>query len=480
MRSPSLRGRSPQRAWFASDFHLHEGDPAGVERARHFVELAQQQGADALFLLGDVFKAWLGPPSLAEAGLAPFLDALTHAADNGIRVVLLQGNHDFMMGRELEDACGVEVYRDSLDIVVRGDRVRLLHGDAFCTRDVGYHRLHRVLRSRPARWVLSNLPKTAKDAIANRLVNEATRTTGAKSKQTMSIVDDEVLRTMHAGVDVVICGHVHEARDERLGVTGTGGRLVVMADFERSGCHATLESGQLVLHRGDARFALPRTAPPIVVTLDGPAGSGKSSVAKELARRLGFLMLDSGALYRTVTARALAEGLDPAHDDLGELAGKLQLELGADGGVISGGEPVPDELLRSPEVSGAVSMVSAQVGVRRALLPVQQAAGRSGPGLVAEGRDMGTVVFPEAAVRVYLDARLEVRAQRRLDQNPGEGRTLDEVTAALAARDARDSGREHAPLARAEGASVLDTSDLSPEQVVSRLAEMVRAAAVQA
>ena len=140
------------------------------------------------------------------------------------------------------------------------------------------------------------------------------------------------------------------------------------------------------------------------------------------------------------------------------------------------GELVPDSLLRSVGVSAVVSKVSAQPGVREVLLPIQRSAGRMGPGLVAEGRDMATIVFPEAAVRVFLDARPEVRAQRRLAQNPGEGATLSEVSTALADRDARDSGRLHAPLARAEGATLLDTSELSLEQVVGRLSGMVREA----
>ena len=469
------RGSSPRRAWFASDFHLHEGDPAGVERACQFIAHVREQRADALFLLGDVFRAWLGKQSLEEAGLAPFLEALRGATQSGIRVVLLHGNHDFLMGSELEEACGVEVYRETLDISVHGQRVRLMHGDAFCTRDVGFQRLHKILRAKVMRWMFARLPRRLLDNLAHRLVHDATRTTGTKSQMTMAIVDSEVVEVLHTGVDVVVCGHVHEARDVSLGTALSGGRLVVMADFERTGSHATLEEGRLLLHPVDARFA-PATPGPIVVTIDGPAGSGKSSVARELARRLGFPLLDSGALYRTVAAQALAAGLDPGADDLAPLAQSLELGLNEGGQVTLAGELVPDSLLRSVGVSAVVSKVSAQPGVREVLLPIQRSAGRMGPGLVAEGRDMATIVFPEAAVRVFLDARPEVRAQRRLAQNPGEGATLSEVSTALADRDARDSGRLHAPLARAEGATLLDTSELSLEQVVGRLSGMVREA----
>jgi len=273
----------------------------------------------------------------------------------------------------------------------------------------------------------------------------------------------------------VICGHVHEARDARLAGASREGRLVVMADFERSGCHVSFLEGELSLHARDERFEQPGPAG-VVVAVDGPAGSGKSSVCRALADELGFLLLDSGALYRTVTARALAADVPLTGPALGELAAGLDLAVSASGAVLLDGQPVPDELLRGPEVSGKVSQVSADPAVREALMPVQRAAAGVGAGLVAEGRDMASVVFPDADVAVYLDARPEVRAARRMAQNPGEGRTLEEVTAALRERDERDSGRAHAPLTRADGAVLVDTSELSPTQVVQRLVELVRAA----
>ncbi len=472
---PPPRGRPPRRAWFASDFHLDRRDPDGVDRALRLLAAVRDDGADALFLLGDVFKAWLGPPSLEDPGLRPFLDGLRETVAAGVRVALVHGNHDFLMGPELEGACGVEVHAEHLDVALGGRHVRLLHGDAFCTRDVDYHRLHRVLRSRSARWLFRALPKATLESLADRLVHEATRTTGHKTREEMAIVDAEVAAVFDRGVDVVVCGHVHEARDARLPGEGGERRLVVMADFERSGCHARWVDGRLVLHRVDARFRRP-----VVVAIDGPAGSGKSSVSREVAERLGFLRLDSGALYRTVTSRVLARGLDPETADLGAVARALDLAVGPDGGVLLAGLPVDDALLRSPEVSAAVSRVSADPGVRAALLPVQRAAARVGAGLVAEGRDMATVVFPDAAVSVYLDARPEVRARRRLAQGSQEGGTVEEVVAALTARDARDSGRDVAPLAEAPGAVRLDTSDLTREEVVERLVGLAVAAGARA
>ena len=114
---------------------------------------------------------------------------------------------------------------------------------------------------------------------------------------------EQVTAVLDRGVDVVVCGHVHEARDARLGSAGTERRLVVMADFERSGCHVRWADGRLVLHRCDDRFRRP-----VVVAVDGPAGSGKSSVSRLVAERLGLLRLDSGALYRTVTSQVLERG----------------------------------------------------------------------------------------------------------------------------------------------------------------------------
>ncbi len=474
--------RAPQRAWFASDFHLAAQDPEGVARACRFVEHVRAQAADALFLLGDVFRAWLGARSLQDPGLKPFFDALKSASEGGIRVVIIHGNHDFLMGPELERACGLEVYEQNLDISVRGQVLRLLHGDAFCTNDESYHKLHGVLRHPAMRWVFRTIPASSLAWVGDRLVHGATRATGEKSQASMAIVDEEVVRAFETGPDLILCGHVHVARDERIGSGEGAGRLVVMADFERSGCHAHMIDGELTLVREDVRFGCHGEVAgraPIVVTLDGPAGSGKSSVSRQLAERLGFVMLDSGALYRTVTALGIEAGLalDADGAEWGALAAGLDLAVGSQGEVLLDGVPVEDARLRSAAVSAAVSAASAHPEVRHALLEVQRQAAGVGAGLVAEGRDMATVVFPEAVVQVYLDARPEVRARRRLAQNPGEGETVDQVVAALEARDWRDSQREHAPLSRASGARLLDTSDLSQAEVLDELEKLVQQAA---
>jgi cytidylate kinase len=454
-------------ALFASDFHLHGGAPGGVSRARAFLALAREQDVDAVFLLGDVFAAWLGPSSLDDPGLAPFLDDLAALTREGRTVVMVHGNHDFLMGPELERTLGVVVAGEGTDVALGGRRVRVEHGDAFCTRDRGYIRLHRVLRHPVTRALWAVLPRAALDAVARSVTSASDVRTSAKPLAVMAMVDAAVVDRLARDRDLMVCGHVHAARDVELPVPGGTGRLVVMADFETTGSHAIYRDGELQLVRHDRRFAAP---PGPVVTLDGPAGSGKSSVARALAARLGFVQLDSGALYRAVTVEALRRGLGPGSAGLGALAESLTLATDRQGRVLVAGRPMADELLRSPEVSAAVSAVSADRGVRTALLEVQRRAAWGARGLVAEGRDMATVVFPDAPHRFYLDARPEVRAARRLGQSRSEGASLEEVEAALTARDTRDAGREVAPLAVAPGARVLDTSELAFDQVVEQLA----------
>ena len=212
----------------------------------------------------------------------------------------------------------------------------------------------------------------------------------------------------------------------------------------------------------------------LLIAIDGPAGSGKSSVARAIAAELGFINLNTGAAYRAVALVALQEGV--SLDDGASLAGvSRRVSLDA-GGARVDGKPVPEEALRTPEVSAVASAVSARPEVRAVLLDVQREAARRANregGAVVEGRDIGTVVLPEAELKVYLSAAPEERARRRAHQT-GREAELDRIKEAMSQRDRQDSERETSPLKPAPDAVILDTTSLSLEGVVSRVLELVR------
>jgi cytidylate kinase len=212
----------------------------------------------------------------------------------------------------------------------------------------------------------------------------------------------------------------------------------------------------------------------LLIAIDGPAGSGKSSVARAIADELGFINLNTGAAYRAVALVALQEGV--SLDDGASLAGvSRRVSLDA-GGARVDGKPVPEDELRTPKVSAAASAVSARPEVRAVLLDVQREAARRANregGAVVEGRDIGTVVLPEAELKVYLSAAPEERARRRAHQT-GREAELDRIKEAMSQRDRQDSERETSPLKPAPDAVILDTTSLSLEGVVSRVLELVR------
>jgi len=211
---------------------------------------------------------------------------------------------------------------------------------------------------------------------------------------------------------------------------------------------------------------VPDASPVPVVTIDGPSGSGKGTIAAMLAERLGWHLLDSGALYRIVAAVALSRGT--ALDDeaaLAEMAGRLDISFD-DGSVRVDGENLA-EVIRSEPVSRAASQVAALSAVRGAILEAQQRMRRA-PGLVADGRDMGTVVFKDASLKIYLDASVEERAERRYNQlkNKGLSVSLRALLASLTERDERDKGRAVSPLVPAKDALVIDSTSLTIEAVL--------------
>ena len=229
----------------------------------------------------------------------------------------------------------------------------------------------------------------------------------------------------------------------------------------------------------------PRPGRCTIVTIDGSAGAGKSTTAAAVAARMGFRHLDSGAIYRGVTLGLLDSegGCEDVERVTPEVLDALALEVRwGDAGmqIRIRGRPVADEALRAPRVTAMVSRVSAVAAVREHLLDLQRAAARP-PGLVAEGRDMGTVVFPHAAVKVYLDADPRERARRRIkqmgDPDPGpEG--IEAEAARLAVRDRTDSSREVAPLVMAADAHLIDTTGLKPQSQVDAIVQLATGAPV--
>jgi CMP/dCMP kinase len=212
----------------------------------------------------------------------------------------------------------------------------------------------------------------------------------------------------------------------------------------------------------------------ILVAIDGPAGSGKSSVARAVAKELGVVNLNTGAAYRAVALLALREDADlEDRRTLAALAGRVGLD--AEGTLVDGGF-VAEEKLRTPEVSAAASRVSAHPEVRRVLLGVQRSAAaraKQEGGAVVEGRDIGTVVLPDADLKIFLSASAEERARRRAQQTGREGE-LDRIRRAIDTRDRRDSEREASPLKAAPDAVVLDTTALSLEEVVAKVLDLAQ------
>ena len=222
-----------------------------------------------------------------------------------------------------------------------------------------------------------------------------------------------------------------------------------------------------------------------VVTIDGPGGSGKGTIAGLLARELGWHLLDSGALYRLTALAAINHGV--ALDDaasLEVLAAHLDVQFlaaeteGGEAGIILEGEHV-ETAIRNEEVGAAASKVAALPAVRDALMSRQQAFAEA-PGLVADGRDMGTVVFPDAPVKIYLTAGVEERARRRQLQLQQQGKdvSLDRLLVDIRARDERDMNRAVAPLKPAEDAIVLDSTKLTIQEVLGRVLDDMRSKGV--
>jgi len=217
---------------------------------------------------------------------------------------------------------------------------------------------------------------------------------------------------------------------------------------------------------------------PLVITIDGPAGAGKSTVAQKVATRLGLLYIDSGATYRAAALKVLEAGVDPLDESaVAALIGATEVQVTTDGGrphVRVDGNDVTGRL-RTPEVTLAAAQVSRLPEVRAKLIQMQRTFAR-GRGVVMEGRDIGTVVFPQAQLKIFLKADVEERARRRRKQDSSEGRveTLEKTAYEIGRRDQLDAERKVSPLLPAPDAVEIDSTRLLADQVVEQILGIVR------
>ncbi len=215
----------------------------------------------------------------------------------------------------------------------------------------------------------------------------------------------------------------------------------------------------------------------LVIAIDGPSGAGKSTTARRLAERLGYLYIDTGAMYRAVGWKAARERIDPADEEgLAALCGRTTVTLDSRGPslrVFVDGTDV-SQAIRTPEMGNQASSVSKSPSVRARLLELQRALGRDG-GVVMDGRDIGTVVFPDADVKFFLDASAEERGRRRWRELTDKGIKVDQerITQEIRDRDRQDSSRVLAPLRRADDARVIDSTALTADEVLDRMLDAI-------
>ena len=218
---------------------------------------------------------------------------------------------------------------------------------------------------------------------------------------------------------------------------------------------------------------------PMIIAIDGPSGAGKSTLGRMLARELGLLYVDTGAMYRAVALAVVAANVNANDaDEVARVAAEVKIELAGDPDslrVVLDGHDVSGEI-RTEQITRLSSIISAIPAVRRDLVRRQREMGARGRGVVLDGRDIGTIVFPDADVKFFLTAVPEARAKRRYDEDHRQepDLTFEETLADINTRDERDSTRADSPLSIAEDAFVIDTTDLSIEEVFARLLEAIR------
>lgn len=234
----------------------------------------------------------------------------------------------------------------------------------------------------------------------------------------------------------------------------------------------------LARHREDDEPLAGKPLLGLIIAIDGPAAAGKSTLAKHLARELNYVYVDTGAMYRALAWRVMEEGIDPGDEkELGRILQQIRIRLVEHAGQLRVllNEVDVTEQIRAPEVSQMASKVSTLKVVRDRMVELQRAMGSQG-GVVAEGRDIGTVVFPAADVKIYLDASPEERARRRFAELRSQGKqvTLEETLEEMKERDRRDQERAVAPLRKAENALVVDSSRLGAEAVVEQVMREIK------
>lgn len=483
----------PEGSLIVGDLHLDVDQPSQLDRFEQFLQ--DLENCPRLLILGDLFEFWFGDGQVATPGGQRAVRALGALVDSGCKVDVVPGNRDFLLGPGFERASGARVRSDGVLAQLReGSTALFIHGDELCTLDGGYQLLRRMLRSAPVRWASKVVPGALAGRVARRLRRASRDALAAKPCAETELQERAAAHLAEAlDVGALVCGHAHLFRDELLGAQGR--RWLVVDDLgQGAGARPVRDALRVVggeLVPGNSGYpaaiapegfsAAPRDLSssaamaentPLIIAIDGPAGAGKSTVARRVAGELRLPFLDTGAMYRAVTWQCLERSIDLMDGQAcGRVADEIQLDFDAQGRVWVDGRPGEPEI-RSRAVEAEVSRVSAHGQVREFVVEQQQRIGASGIGLVAEGRDTTTVVFPNATFKFFLWASPEARASRRALQI-GESEATGKVLQEILARDAFDTGREIAPLRQAPDAIRIDADHMAADQVARAILDHV-------